>query len=141
MSTVATSLLPAEIRPVKYQVSLSPNLTAFTFIGEETIEIEVSQPTSQIVLNAAELEIQEAYLLRDGQRTPAQAIATDGEAETVTLTRAAPSLAGMNQHTRPRSRFLWSSPSTSRPSPTCLSSAKRLRGRGQSWCTLPNPLS
>ena len=61
MSTVATSLLPAEIRPVKYQVSLSPNLTAFTFAGEEIIEIEVHQPTSQIVLNAAELEIQEAF--------------------------------------------------------------------------------
>ena len=69
MATVATSLLPAEVRPVKYHIRLSPNLTAFTFAGEETIEIEVSQPTSQIVLNAAELEIQEAYLLRDGQRT------------------------------------------------------------------------
>src|SRR5919106_3027842 len=97
MSTVATSLLPAEIRPVKYQVSLSPNLTAFTFAGEETIEIEVSQPTSQIVLNAAELEIQEAYLLRDGQRLPAQAIALDAEQETATLTFAAPLPTGTMQ--------------------------------------------
>ena len=55
MATVATSLLPAEVRPVKYHISLSPNLTTFTFAGEETIEIEVQQPTSQIVLNAAEL--------------------------------------------------------------------------------------
>ena len=41
MATVATSLLPAEVRPVKYHIRLSPNLTAFTFAGEETIEIEV----------------------------------------------------------------------------------------------------
>src|SRR5918996_892760 len=97
MSTVATSLLPAEIRPVKYQVSLSPNLTAFTFAGEETIEIEVHQPTSQIVLNAAELEIQEAYLLRDGQRTSAQTMAIDAEQETATLTFAAPLPTGTMQ--------------------------------------------
>jgi puromycin-sensitive aminopeptidase len=97
MATVATSLLPAEIRPVRYQISLSPNLTAFTFAGEETIDIEVIQPTSQIVLNAAELEIQEAYLLRDGQRIPAQAIAIDAEAETATLTFATPLPTGTMQ--------------------------------------------
>jgi puromycin-sensitive aminopeptidase len=97
MSTVATSLLPTEIRPVKYQVSLSPNLTGFTFAGEETIEIEVHQPTSQIVLNAAELEIQEVYLLRDGQRTSAQAMAIDAEQETATLTFAAPLPTGTMQ--------------------------------------------
>src|SRR5919106_3407353 len=97
MSPVATSLLPAEVRPVAYRISLAPDLTAFTFAGEETIEIEVSQPTSQIVLNAAELEIQEAYLLRDGQRLPAQAIALDAEQETATLTFAAPLPTGTMQ--------------------------------------------
>jgi len=97
MATVATSLLPAEVRPVKYHIRLSPNLTAFTFAGEETIEIEISQPTSQIILNAAELEIQEAYFLRGGQLLPAQAIALDAEAETATLTFAAPIPAGTMQ--------------------------------------------
>jgi puromycin-sensitive aminopeptidase len=97
MATVATSLLPAEVRPVKYRISLSPNLTAFTFAGEETIDIEVTRPTSQIVLNAAELEIQEAHLLRDGHQTPVQAIALDEEAETATLTFAASIPAGTMQ--------------------------------------------
>jgi puromycin-sensitive aminopeptidase len=95
MANVATSLLPTGVRPVAYHISLAPNLAAFTFTGEETIEIEVSQPTSQIVLNAAELEIQEAYLLRDGQRIPAQAIAPDAEQETATLTFADPISPGM----------------------------------------------
>jgi puromycin-sensitive aminopeptidase len=97
MATVATSLLPADVRPAKYQISLSPNLTAFTFAGEETVEVEVHQPTARIVVNAAELEIQEASLLRDGHRTPAQAIALDEEAETATLTFAEPIPAGTMQ--------------------------------------------
>jgi puromycin-sensitive aminopeptidase len=88
MSTVATSLLPVEVRPITYRLSLSPNLTAFTFAGEETIDIEVSHPTSQIVLNAAELEIQEAHLTREGQLIQAQTIAIDAEEETATLTFA-----------------------------------------------------
>jgi puromycin-sensitive aminopeptidase len=90
MSSVATSLLPADVRPITYRIRLAPNLTAFTFAGEETIDIEVSQPTSQIVLNAAELEIQEAHLLHNGQHIPAQAIAIDAEEETATLTFASP---------------------------------------------------
>jgi puromycin-sensitive aminopeptidase len=97
MATVATSLLPTEVRPVKYRITLSPNLTDFTFAGEETIDIEVSQETSQIVLNAAELEIHEAYLLRDGQRIPAQAVGVEAEAETATLTFSAPLPTGTMQ--------------------------------------------
>jgi puromycin-sensitive aminopeptidase len=97
MPTVATSLLPAEVKPVTYRISLSPNLTAFTFAGEETIDLEVNQATSQIVLNAAELEIQEAHVLRDGQRITVEAIAMDADAETATLTFAAPLPTGAMQ--------------------------------------------
>ena len=74
MSNVATSLLPATVRPIKYEVTLSPDLVACTFTGEETIDIEVRQSTAQIVLNAAELEIHEASLLRNGQQLPAERI-------------------------------------------------------------------
>jgi puromycin-sensitive aminopeptidase len=90
MHTVAMSLLPAEVRPLHYRVTLAPDLTAFTFAGEETIDLEVNQPTSQVVLNAAELEIQEAYVLQDGQRLAAQAIAPDDKEETAALTFARP---------------------------------------------------
>jgi aminopeptidase N len=97
MPTAATSLLPAEVRPIAYRLSLSPNLTAFTFAGEETIDIEVHQATSQIVLNAAELEIQEAYVLQHGQRIPTHGIAIDAEQETATLSFAAPLPTGTMQ--------------------------------------------
>ncbi|HSF31639.1 MAG TPA: M1 family metallopeptidase [Candidatus Tectomicrobia bacterium] len=97
MASVATSLLPAEVRPVRYRITLSPNLTDFTFVGEETIDIEVKQPTSRIVLNAAELEVQQAYLLRDGQRISAQAVGLDADTETATLTFATPLPTGTAQ--------------------------------------------
>ncbi len=98
MPTAATSLLPSEVRPIAYRLSLSPNLTAFTFAGEEAIDIEVHQATSQIVLNTAELEIQEAYvLLQHGQRIPTQEMAIAAEQETATLTFAAPLPTGTMQ--------------------------------------------
>jgi puromycin-sensitive aminopeptidase len=97
MSTVAISLLPAEVRPVAYVINLAPDLAMFSFAGDETIDIEVSHVTSQIVLNAAELEIQEAHVRRDGQRMPAQSIATDPEQETATLTFASPLPTGTMQ--------------------------------------------
>jgi puromycin-sensitive aminopeptidase len=94
MASVATSLLPAAVRPVQYDITLSPDLVACTFTGEETIDIEVDQSTSQIVLNAAELGIHEAYLQRNGQRVPAERIDTDAAAETATLTFAQPLATG-----------------------------------------------
>ncbi len=97
MSNVATSLLPATVRPIKYEVTLSPDLVACTFTGEETIDIEVRQSTAQIVLNAAELEIHEASLLRNGQQLPAERIDLDAEAETATLTFARPLPTGTMQ--------------------------------------------
>jgi puromycin-sensitive aminopeptidase len=90
-------LLPAEVRPVKYRITLSPDLTGFTFAGEETIDIEVKRPTAQIVLNAAELEIQAAHVLLDGQRMPAQSIELDAKAETATLTFGTPLTIGTSQ--------------------------------------------
>jgi puromycin-sensitive aminopeptidase len=97
MSTVATSLLPPDVQPLHYRISLSPDLSAFTFAGEETIDLEIHQSTSQIVLNAAELEIQEAYVIRGGQHLSAQAIALDDKEETATLTFASPLATGTQQ--------------------------------------------
>src|SRR5690606_41843198 len=97
MPNVATSLLPATIRPTKYEVTLSPDLVACTFTGEETVDIEVRQSTAQIVLNAAELEIHEASVVQNGQRLPAERIEIDAEAETATLTFARPPPTGTMQ--------------------------------------------
>ncbi|MBM4254793.1 MAG: M1 family metallopeptidase [Deltaproteobacteria bacterium] len=49
--------LPTNVRPDRYQIRLTPDLTAFTFAGEEIVTIEVLEPTAEICLNAAELQI------------------------------------------------------------------------------------
>jgi puromycin-sensitive aminopeptidase len=49
--------LPKTVTPRRYQLRLIPDLTQFTFAGEESVAIVVNSPTAEIVLNALELEI------------------------------------------------------------------------------------
>ena len=49
--------LPRAVVPRRYELRLEPDLGAFAFAGSVGIELEVVEPTSEIVLNAAELEI------------------------------------------------------------------------------------
>jgi puromycin-sensitive aminopeptidase len=49
--------LPRHVRPSRYELHLEPDLDSKTFTGQALITIEVAHPTSEIVLNAAELEI------------------------------------------------------------------------------------
>ena len=79
-------LLPGNVRPVKYALTLTPDLAAFTFRGEETVDIEVLEPTSEIVLNASELAIQTAEVSQGRARpVAAERISLDVVAETATL--------------------------------------------------------
>ena len=87
MTTSNAVLLPGNVRPVAYRITLAPDLDAFVFRGDETVEIEVLEATSTIVLNADELEVQSAEVARE--ESPWQAasgIALDAETETLTLT-------------------------------------------------------
>ena len=62
-------ILPTDVRPTRYALTLAPDLSDFTFRGEESIEIEILKPTSAIALNSAELAIQSCALtLSDGTR-------------------------------------------------------------------------
>lgn len=54
--------LPATVCPSKYEIRLEPDLTGFTFAGSEKVAIEVREPTSEIVVNAVELQIQSAQI-------------------------------------------------------------------------------
>ena len=49
--------LPETVAPERYDIRLTPDLSAFTFAGEETVAITVRQPVTEIVLNAIELTI------------------------------------------------------------------------------------
>jgi puromycin-sensitive aminopeptidase len=89
MSRSNAVLLPGNVTPKAYRITLAPDLAAFTYRGEETVEIEVLEPTTTIVLNADGLELQAAEIRRDGApAASAQGIALDSESETATLTFA-----------------------------------------------------
>ena len=88
MPTTEAIVLPANVRPRHYQITLQPDLDKFTFDGLELIEIEIAETTSDIVLNADEMRVHTATLVKDGNSQLATAITLDGERETVTLSFA-----------------------------------------------------
>ena len=83
--------LPKSVKPRRYEIRLEPDLKAFTFKGEESVAIEVLEPTTEIVLNALELEIDSATVEAAGKRLRA-AVHMEPEKERVHL-RLAESLA------------------------------------------------
>ena len=50
--------LPTTVTPERYAIRLTPDLTAWTFTGEESVTVQIHQPLRVIMVNAAELEIQ-----------------------------------------------------------------------------------
>ena len=78
--------LPTSVRPVKYRLTMEPNLGDFTFRGEETVDIQVLEPTSAISLDCIEIAIQSCRLtLDDGASFSPTATLFDEPRETVTF--------------------------------------------------------
>ena len=87
--------LPRTVVPRRYDLTLEPDLDAATFTGHETVAVEVTSPTPEVVLNAAELEIDEATAeLPTGDDPLAATVSFDPEAERATLTFDRPLPAG-----------------------------------------------
>ena len=82
MTTPDKIVLPNNVRPINYNLKLQPDLTQFKFSGEETIEIEVLETTTQIQLNSIEINIQTAKLTQSGQSWTSSNINYDTEKET-----------------------------------------------------------
>src|SRR6516164_3782310 len=60
--------LPTTVIPHRYELRLEPDLKGFAFVGDETVVVTVSQPTFEVVLNALELEIDQAAVEQNGRR-------------------------------------------------------------------------
>ncbi|HSJ27713.1 MAG TPA: M1 family metallopeptidase [Acidimicrobiia bacterium] len=54
--------LPRTALPRRYEIRLEPDLEAFTFDGEVTIELDIVEDSDSIALNALEIEIDQAML-------------------------------------------------------------------------------
>ncbi len=78
--------LPRTVLPVRYELTLEPDLDAATFRGRTEILVDVVEPTDRIVLNAAELDLREAWIVgQSGTRINAEAIDLDDETERATI--------------------------------------------------------
>src|SRR5256714_7134250 len=83
--------LPTTVVPSNYKLSLDPDIAGQKFSGEETITVQVKQPTREIVLNSLGLEISVAEAIRglDMPTLPAQ-VTYDEPNEMARLTFAKP---------------------------------------------------
>jgi puromycin-sensitive aminopeptidase len=85
--------LPRSVVPHRYDLTLEPDLAAATFTGSEAVAVEVVEPTAEVVLNALDLEIDEAAADVGGERLVAS-VTLDAEAERATLAFDRPLPAG-----------------------------------------------
>lgn len=76
--------LAADIRPIRYQISLSPDLESLKFTGKEEIEVNLASPALAIKLNSVDLDLQRATIAQ-GTFTQSATWVFDKEMETVTF--------------------------------------------------------
>jgi puromycin-sensitive aminopeptidase len=67
--------LPTSVIPQRYELKLTPDLTRWTFAGQEKISVTITEPARDILLNAAELELHRVSLKHaDGKIVQGRAI-------------------------------------------------------------------
>src|SRR5690606_26975500 len=69
------------VTPIRYEISVTPDVEAATLAGEATITIETSAPLDRITMNALDLVVQRASI--DNAPVTAE---VNNEAQTLTLT-------------------------------------------------------
>ncbi|HWH34118.1 MAG TPA: M1 family metallopeptidase [Acidimicrobiales bacterium] len=78
--------LPRSVAPRRYQLRIEPDLATATFYGTAAVTVDVAEPVDAIVCNAADLDIDGAWVTTgDGRRIDAET-ATDAGRERLTLT-------------------------------------------------------
>ena len=75
-------VLPTTVTPLHYTIDINPDAANMRFSGEVKIDLKIDTPTQTIVLNAADLEFQNANLSGAGAAT----VSFDKEQQTATLT-------------------------------------------------------
>jgi aminopeptidase N len=89
----AAQRLPEIATPQSYQLTLTPNFESEDFAGEETIELNVLKPTSNIVLNSAEIKFAAVSVSSSGQ-TQSASISLNEPKEQASFTFEKPLSAG-----------------------------------------------
>ncbi|MEP7060203.1 MAG: M1 family metallopeptidase, partial [Actinomycetota bacterium] len=87
--------LPRSVIPLRYDLTVEPDLNAGTFEGTQVVEVSVVEPVTEIVINALELRLVNASLTAtDGTEVEVAKIRIDPEAERAHLELQSPAAAG-----------------------------------------------
>src|ERR1700731_710909 len=92
-SVALAQRLPAVARPENYKLTFTPDLDKATFAGDESIAIRVLKPTSEITLNAIDIDFEDASVTSGGATQKAK-VTPDKEKEMVVLAVEKPLPAG-----------------------------------------------
>ena len=85
--------LPETARPDNYKLTFTPNLEKANFEGEETISIRVLKPTSEITLNAVDIDFHDVSITARGTTQKAK-VTPEKDKEMVVLSVEKPLAAG-----------------------------------------------
>ena len=85
--------LPQTVHPEHYTLALTPDLNAATFAGTESIDVLLTEPSTTITLNAAEITFKSVTVQSKGQQLTAK-VSEDAEKEQATFTFDKPLSAG-----------------------------------------------
>ena len=77
--------LSRNVRPIHYRLVLEPDLATATFFGSQDITLAVDEPVRQLVLNAVDLAIDQAWLITPGGQRVELSIEVDPGTERVTF--------------------------------------------------------
>ncbi len=93
LSLAAAQRLPEVARPENYKLTFTPDLDKAKFEGDETITIRVLKPTSEITLNAVDIDFHDVTVTSGGATQKAK-ITPEKEKEMVVLAVEKPLAAG-----------------------------------------------
>src|SRR4051812_33075431 len=92
--------VPAVVTPSHYDLAFVVDLTRERFSGTETIKVQVNEPTSKVVLNAVDLELQQVTI-GSGEGAQPATVTLDQTSQTATLTVPKPLAKGATEiHTK-----------------------------------------
>ena len=72
LSLAAAQRLPEVAAPENYKLTFTPDLDKATFEGDETISVRVLKPTSEITLNAVDIDFHEVTITSGGTHAEGQ---------------------------------------------------------------------